>query len=462
VRRYDAAVSLPGMLLLIPCVLLALVAAIVVLRMRLAERAIPKIDEGDRLPPASGLLSIVIPAHNEARVIEDSVRTLRRQTRRNLEVTYVLDRCTDRTRELLVAAAAGDDRIGFVENGSCPADWAGKCNACRVGAERARGDWILFTDADCRFEPEMLDAMLAIAESRGAALTSAVGRLTFRHRFERLLQPVAALVLFRVFPLDKANRDDDPWPFANGQFLLFRRDRYLAIGGHELVKDALLEDLFFAWRIHRMGGRVTVVDASTQMEVAMYETPASMRSGWTRIFIESCNRIPKRLVFLGSELLLISVLLPLLAAMAVLLGVVEFAGGAASALVADPAGSATTVASSSTPEAGLLLLAGLASLAMALGAVMLVHARQRAPVLWAFAHPLAAARVAWWLLDGARMLRRRVPIRWGGREYVLEPRRRRLKAARERLAEEAHRTRAEARLEGAASSHNPDGPASGP
>jgi hypothetical protein len=451
-------VSLPGVLLLIPCVLLALVAAIVALRMRLAERSIPKVAEGDRLPPASGLLSIVIPAHNEARVIEDSVRTLRRQTRRNLEVTYVLDRCTDRTRELLVAAAAGDDRIGFVENDSCPADWAGKCNACRVGAARARGEWILFTDADCRFEPEMLDAMLSIAESRGAALTSAVGRLTFRHRFERLLQPVAALVLFRVFPLDKANRVDHPWPFANGQFLLFRRDRYLAIGGHELVKDALLEDLFFAWRIHHMGGRVTVVDASSRMEVAMYETTAAMRSGWTRIFIECCNRIPKRLVFLGSELLLVSVLLPLLAAVAALVGVIGLAGGSA---VAVSAGATTTAAASSTAEAGLLLLAGLVSLALALGAVMLVHARQRAPVLWSLAHPVAAAQVAWWLLDGARMLRRRVPIRWGGREYVLEPRRRRSKAERVRLAEEARRTRAEARLEGAASSHNPDGPASG-
>jgi chlorobactene glucosyltransferase len=404
-------VSLPGILLLVPCVMLATAAAIVILRMRLAERAIPKIEEGDRLPPAPGLLSIVIPAHNEARVIEESVRTLRRQTRRNIEVTYVLDRCTDRTRELLVAAAAGDDRIRFVENDSCPADWAGKCNACRVGASHARGEWILFTDADCRFAPELLDAMLAIAESRGADLTSAVGRLTFRHRFERLLQPVAALVLFRVFPLDKANRRDQPWPFANGQFLLFRRERYRAIGGHDLVKDALLEDLFFAWRVHRQGGRVAVVDASSRMEVAMYETAASMRSGWTRILIESCNRTPRRLVLLAIELGVVSVLLPLLATIAAVAGSVGILRGAANA------------------ESAALLGAGLASLALGLAAVMLVYARQRAPIVWALGHPIGAACVAWWLLDGARMLRRRIPIRWGGREYVLEPRRRRGRAA---------------------------------
>lgn len=416
--------SIPGVLLLIPCVLLALIAVTVVLRIRRSERAIPKIEEGDLLPPAPGLLSIVIPAHNEARVIEESVRTLRRQTRRNFEVTYVLDRCTDRTRELVIAAATGDERIGFIENDSCPPDWAGKCNACRVGAEHARGEWILFTDADCRFAPEALDAMLAIAQARGAALTSAVGRLTFRHRFERLLQPTAALVLFRIFPLDKANRTNNPWPFANGQFLLFRRDHYFAIGGHALVKDALLEDLFFAWRIVRQKGRVVVVDASSRMEVAMYETRAAMRSGWTRIFIESCNRMPKRLVLLGIELAAISIVLPLLAVFAATTGILATLGFAPLPVAAPR----------SATEAVILVSVGFTSLAMALAAAVLVHARQRAPIPWAIAHPLAAAQVVWWLLDGARMLWQRVPIRWGGREYVLEARRRRSKAERAQRA----------------------------
>ena len=55
-------------------------------------------------------------------------------------------------------------------------------------------------------------------------------------------------------------------------------------------------------------------------------------------------------------------------------------------------------------------------------AVGLIHQRQRAPLLGSIAHPIAAAFVVWWLLDGARMLRNRVPIRWGGKEYVLAPR----------------------------------------
>jgi glycosyltransferase involved in cell wall biosynthesis len=378
-----------------------LVATVVIARILQADRRIPRVRHGDSLPPAPGLLSIVIPAHNEARVIEASVRGLRAQTRRNFEAIYVLDRCTDRTRELLESAAEGDSRIRWIENGSCPEDWAGKCNACRVGAAAATGEWLLFTDADCRFAPELVDSMLSIAHARGTALLSALGRLTFRHRFERILQPVAASVLFRVFPTDKANRENRRWPFANGQFLLFRRADYDTFGGHEAVKDALLEDLAFAWRMTAKGMRIGVIDATRRMEVAMYDSTAAMRAGWTRIFIETFHRSPRRLRRAASELLLLSVALPLAAAASLVLGVVHAFLGADDWLP--------------------LAASGAVALAAGVAAVALIHQRQRAPASTVLLHPVAAAIVAWWLLDGARMLARRIPVRWGGRAYVLEP-----------------------------------------
>lgn len=384
-------------------VLAVLMAVVIIARIASARRSVPRVSEGDSLPPAPGLLTIVIPAHNEARVIEASVRGLRAQTRRNFEAIYVLDRCTDRTRELLVAAAEGDPRIRYIENSECPADWAGKCNACRVGAEQARGDWLLFTDADCRFEPNLIDAMLSIAHARGTSLLSALGRLTYRHRFERLLQPVASLMLIRIFPLDKANREDRRWPFANGQFLLFRREDYFAFGGHAAVKDALLEDLAFASRMHAAGYRLACVDATRRMEVAMYDSMRSMRSGWTRIYIESCERKVWRLQQSALELALTSVLLPIAALAALALGLSGWVRGDA--------------------HAPLLALLGGTGVVALFAAVGLVHQRQRAPLAPVLAHPFAAAIVALWLYDGARMLRDRVPIRWGGKEYILKPRR---------------------------------------
>ena len=390
-----------GTILGIISALAILISLVVIARIWQAQRSIPRVRDGDALPPAPGLLSIVIPAHNEARVIEESVRGLRAQSRRNFEVIYVLDRCTDRTRELLVSAAEGDPRIRYIENGSCPADWAGKCNACRVGAEQAAGEWLLFTDADCRFAPEMIDAMLAIAQARGTALLSAIGRLTFTHWFEQVLQPVASTILIRIFPIDKANREERRWPFANGQFLLFRREAYLSFGGHETVKDALLEDLAFAWRMNAKGYRLGVVDATRRMEVAMYDSVRAMRSGWTRIFIESCARRPTRLRVAAVEVFVLSVLFPLGSLAAFAIGAMGVARGDA--------------------HAATLTLLGGCGFVTIFAAVGLIHQRQRAPLVGVLAHPAAAAYVAWWLLDGARMLVHRVPIRWGGKEYILEP-----------------------------------------
>jgi glycosyltransferase involved in cell wall biosynthesis len=386
-------------------VLSGIASIVVIVRIAHADKEIPRVRDGDLLPPAPGLLSIVIPAHNEARVIAASVQGLRRQTRRNFEAIYVLDRCTDETKSLLLAAAEGDPRIRLIENASCPDDWAGKCNACRVGAEAAQGEWLLFTDADCRFSEDLIDAMLSIAHAKGTALLSAVGRLTYKHRFERVLQPVASTVLLRVFPLNKANRDEKRWPFANGQFLLFRRDDYDAFGGHAAVRDALLEDLAFARGMHARGMRLGAIDATRRMEVSMYDSVRAMRAGWTRIFIESYGRRPSKLVRSAIELLAISTLLPAAALAALVVG----ATGAISGV------------SRGVPDATLVAACGAISLALAFVAVALMHQRQRAPISGVVLHPFAALMVAWWLYDGARMLRKQIPVRWGGRSYVLKP-----------------------------------------
>jgi hypothetical protein len=180
------------------------------------------------------------------------------------------------------------------------------------------------------------------------------------------------------------------------------------------VKDVLLEDLFFAWRLDRKGARLGVVDASERMEVSMYENAASMRSGWTRIFIECCHRRPQRLMMAAAELVFLSFVLPMLAATAAIVGAVHLGQGG--------------------QEPWALLIIGTGSLLLGLAAVAIIYARQRAPVAWAIAHPIAAVRVATWLASGARMLTRRVPIRWGGREYILEPRKRIPKHLRDRNA----------------------------
>ena len=88
----------------------------------------PVIREGLGLPnPTDASVSIVIPAHNEERVIDRCATSLRAQSHAKLQIIFVLDRCTDKTLEILQKHADEDDRICILENFECPDDWAGKC-----------------------------------------------------------------------------------------------------------------------------------------------------------------------------------------------------------------------------------------------------------------------------------------------------------------------------------------------
>ena len=184
-------------------------------------------------------------------------------------------------------------RLTVVEIEACPDDWAGKCHAAARGAEAATGDWLVFTDADVHFDPDAIRAAVAIADHERVDLLSAFTNLTGRSWWHAVVQPPAAVTLLRMFPPDRVNDEARPRSFANGQFMLFSRESYERIGGHEAVKGAVLEDLAFATAVHEFDGRIRVVrrdDRHRHVRIA-----GRVLSGWRRIYIESAKRNLRRL-----------------------------------------------------------------------------------------------------------------------------------------------------------------------
>jgi glycosyltransferase involved in cell wall biosynthesis len=326
------------------------------------------------LPVVDDLVSVIVPAHDEARVIERMVASMRAQREARIELVVVLDRCTDDTLARLEAAAENDPRIRPIVNDSCPDDWAGKCHAASVGAAAAQGDWLLFTDADVRFDADVVRSAVAIADAEGIDLLSAYTRLTSGHWWEAVVQPPAAITLLRMFPPDRTNHVERPRSFANGQFMLFRRAFYDHLGGHAAVKDDLLEDLAFAKAVHRLDGRVRVVDSGDRIQTSMYESLEDLLGGWRRIFIESCHRNIGRMNR----------------------NVVRVAA------------------------AGLGPVTAIASLGAGVVAASLGGMLPRIGILgW----PLGCLLVAGAIRGGAVDLARGRPVRWGGRAYLIEPER---------------------------------------
>lgn len=369
-------------------------------------RSVPTLRMGQRLAasnPPTGRVCVVVPAHNEARVISGLVASLRSETYPQLRVVLALDRCTDDTASLARSAIAGDERFEIVDVDFCPAEWAGKVHAVHAGVTRSRAaadaDYLLFVDADTVFTPGCIAAALALLRARKLDLLSLVSTLTHDRWFERVVQTAAALELMRQYPLALANARDQRRPFANGQFMLFARDAYDAVGGHAAVSNALLEDLALARLVEARGRHSGVFLAAGLFHCSMYADWPQFRRGWKRIYTEAADRRAGRLSVSARRLRWLGTVVPLWM------------------LAAAPFGALVI---GRDPVLGRTLLGlGLAASAVWLGSLVRISSIAQAPVWTVPLHIVGAWLTADLLGEAANDLRSRRPTRWGGREYDL-------------------------------------------
>ncbi len=230
-------------------------------------------------------LSIIVPARDEERSIEQCIRSLLAQHGVDFEVIVVDDRSTDATPEILAKLAREDPRLIVVGGEPLPEGWIGKPWALEQGTRVARGSWLLFTDADSVHAPAGAMSALAFAISADAdALTVA----TFQELgsfWERALVPsVLGLVLFASGTFGEINDPAKPnSALANGQYLLVARNAYDALGGHRALRDEIAEDLAFARRLKADGRFRLILAAGERLaSVRMYRSLGEIWRGFTK------------------------------------------------------------------------------------------------------------------------------------------------------------------------------------
>ena len=257
-----------------PWLLAALPWAIVPLVIWWRARPGTSLDAYAGSPPADPqLVSIIVPARDEARNIERCLRSLMATTWPRIEIFVVDDHSTDGTGDIARRVAASDPRVTIMDAPALPDGWFGKQWACHAAMQRSSGSVLLFTDADTAHGPELLArAMRALAE-RPADLISVMGRQELGTFWERLLMPpVFVVILSRYGGLEQMSRSKDPLEkIANGQFFLVRRAAYDRAGGHEAVRDHVAEDLRIAQEVCRAGGAVHFLDGRGYLATRMYD-----------------------------------------------------------------------------------------------------------------------------------------------------------------------------------------------
>lgn len=228
------------------------------------------------------LVSVLVPARNEASRIGPCIGSLLRLDYPATEVIVVDDGSTDGTADVVREAATGDPRVRVVPAGALPAGWGGKNHALWRGQAEAKGDWLLFTDADTVHHPRSLRRAMGRMRAEGADLLSLTGRQRAVSLPERLVQPFVFEFLARRYPLAAVNDPADHRAAANGQYLLVSRPLYDAIGGHEAVRGEMLEDVALASRAKGQGARIRFLATPDLLEVRMYDGARALLEGWTK------------------------------------------------------------------------------------------------------------------------------------------------------------------------------------
>jgi hypothetical protein len=357
------------------------VAAVVARNLTVFRPAPPPIDGA---PP----LSILIPVRDEEEGVEAAIRAAAAQAGA-AEVVVLDDGSTDATPAILARLEREMPQLRVVVGAPLPEGWAGKAWACwQLASEHARGQWLLFIDADVRLEPDAARRALAAAREACVPFLTAFPRQITASLGEALVVPLIHLVLLAYLPMWLIGRVPRPSLAAGcGQFMLAERGAYLAADGHRAIRSTLHDGLQLARRMKEAGFAIGLVDGTDLATCRMYAGLAATWRGFARNAYEA----------LGSPAVL-AVMVALNAALFVL------------PFVAFPVALVTEGFSPASALWGLAV-----ALAMALRAVLAL--RFRAPLWTALATPLAVALMIGIQLSSyanARLGRR---VTWRSRTY---------------------------------------------
>jgi glycosyltransferase involved in cell wall biosynthesis len=229
-------------------------------------------------------LTVIVPARNEEDSLGACLESLVQQSEeifelgRDWELVVVDDHSTDRTAEIARSFAG----VTVIAANKLEPGWTGKTNALWTAAKRARGRWLLFTDADTLHEPGDLRRALHEAAHHKVGMLSYSPRQIVRGLAQRTLMPLVYCELALAYPTAKVCDPQARIAAANGQFILVEREAYRRLGGHASVADKVLEDVELAFLAKRRKVGLRFRYADDAVATHMYRSTAAMIEGWTK------------------------------------------------------------------------------------------------------------------------------------------------------------------------------------
>lgn len=229
------------------------------------------------------LVSILIPARNEARNIGNLLQNIIDQDFPFLEVLVYDDLSTDDTASIVWSFHKKDERIRLIQGPDLPAGWLGKNHACHQLAQKAKGHYLLFLDADVRIEKNLLNNSLAHMQKHKLDLLSIFPQQLMKSLGEKISVPVMNWVLLSLLPLVLTRKSRMPaFAAANGQHMLFRGSVYRKYMFHKQCKNKAVEDIAIARLMKQKKLRTHTILSNGQIKCRMYSSLNEALQGFSK------------------------------------------------------------------------------------------------------------------------------------------------------------------------------------
>jgi chlorobactene glucosyltransferase len=236
------------------------------------------------LPAHPEKISVLIPARNEQANLPRCLDSLLAQSYPNLEILVMDDDSTDGTWAVLQEYASRyPERIQIARNDSLPDGWTGKCWVCWQLSRMATGSWLAFIDADTVHQPDSIGHAYLEARRRSSSLISYVPELVLGTLAEKIGVPVITFAFYLLFPMGLIRWIPSRYvAMAVGPFLLVRRDTYERFGGHQRLREEIVDDVAMARAVKSLGEPVDLIDGNGLMSTRFYHNAREVWNGFSK------------------------------------------------------------------------------------------------------------------------------------------------------------------------------------
>ncbi len=254
------------------------------------------------------LVSVLIPARDEEKNIENAVRSATGNRGVDLEVIVMDDDSSDRTAEIVLEIGKRDPRVRLVKAPTLPQGWCGKQHACARLADQADAEYLLFVDADVELAPDALSRMVTMLRNSGRDLISGVPRQKTDTVLGRMVIPLIHFILLGFLPLAGMRRwQSASWAAGCGQLFMVRREAYEQAGGHGSIRSSRHDGLMLPRSFRQAGYETDLFDATDVAVCRMYDNDSDLLQGFAKNATEGMASpgaiLPWTLLLLGGQVL---------------------------------------------------------------------------------------------------------------------------------------------------------------